>query len=140
MKSSGMCLHIYSLPSSAFLTIKLPDFIVPEANHIPMLTFERVHFVKFHFHHSVFSQNTGLGTNILFINWSYIARSLVKIKSIGICLLPKWQGAHPSGESQGNLFFLQGQGKVREFCKMVREIRKSSKVREKSVNFTIMLG
>ena len=50
------------------------------------------------------------------------------------------QGAHPSGKSQGNLVFLQGQGKVREFCKMVREIRKSSKVREKSVNFKIMLG
>ena len=50
-----------------------------------MLTFERVHFVKFHFHHSVFPRNTGLGTNILFINWSYIARSLVKIKSI-----PDW--------------------------------------------------
>ena len=33
--------------------------------------------------------------------------------------------AHWSGKSQGNLFFLQGQGKVREFCKMVREIRKS---------------
>ena len=44
----------------------------------------------------------------------------------------------PTG--QGNLFFLQGQGKVREFCKMVREIRKSSKVREKSGNFKIMLG
>ena len=50
------------------------------------------------------------------------------------------QGAHPSGKSQGNLVFLQGQGKVREFCKMVREIRKSSKVREKSGNFKIMLG
>ena len=49
------------------------------------------------------------------------------------------QGAHPSGKSQGNLIFLQGQGKVREFCKMVREIRKSSKVREKSGNFKIML-
>ena len=48
------------------------------------------------------------------------------------------QGAHPSGKSQGNLIFLQGQGKVREFCKMVREIRKSSKVREKSGNFKIM--
>ena len=46
-----------------------------------------------------------------------------------------YQGAHPSGKSQGNLIFLQGQGKVREFCKMVREIRKSSKVREKSGNF-----
>ena len=31
---------------------------------------------------------------------------------------------------QGNLVFLQGQGKVREICKMVREIKKSSKVRE----------
>ena len=50
------------------------------------------------------------------------------------------QGAHWSGKSQGNLFFiLQGQGKVREFCKMVKEIRKSSKVREKSGNFKIML-
>ena len=49
-------------------------------------------------------------------------------------------GCHLSGESQGNLFFLQGQGKVREFCKMVREIRKSSKVREKSWNFKIMFG
>ena len=39
---------------------------------------------------------------------------------------------------QGYLIFLQGQGKVREFCKMVREIRKSSKVREKSGNFKIM--
>ena len=47
---------------------------------------------------------------------------------------------HPSGKSQGNLVFLQGQGKVREFSKMVREIRKSSKVREKSGNFKIMLG
>ena len=44
-------------------------------------------------------------------------------------LIP-WQGAHPSGKSQGNLIFLQGQGKVREFCKIVREIRKSAKVRE----------
>ena len=52
----------------------------------------------------------------------------------------KQQGAHPSGKSQGNLVFLQGQGKVREYCKMVREIRKSSKVREKSGNFKIMLG
>ena len=55
---------------------------------------------------------------------------------------PPWdldQGAHPSGKSQGNLIILQGQGKVREFCKIVREIRKSSKVREKSGNFKIML-
>ena len=38
----------------------------------------------------------------------------------------------PTG--QGNL------GKVGEFCKMVREIKISSKVREKSGNFKIMLG
>ena len=63
------------------------DFIVPEANLIPFLTFEGVHFAKFHFHHSVFPRNTGLGTDILFIDWSYIARSLVKIKSIPDCHL-----------------------------------------------------
>ena len=44
----------------------------------------------------------------------------------------------PTG--QRNLVFLQGVGKVREFCKMVREIKISSKVREKSGNFKIMLG
>ena len=49
-------------------------------------------------------------------------------------------GCPPSGKSQGNLGFLQSQGKVREFCKMVREIRKSSKVREKSGNFKVMFG
>ena len=38
----------------------------------------------------------------------------------------------PTG--QGNLIFLQGQGKVRGFCKMVGEIRKSIIVREKSGN------
>ena len=82
MKPSGMRLHIYSLPLSAFLkyqtSIKLADFIVPEANLFPLLTFERVHFAKFHFHHSVFPRNTGLGTDVLFINWSYIAPSLLK--------------------------------------------------------------
>ena len=45
------------------------------------------------------------------------------------------QGAHPSGKSQGNLFFLQGQGKVREFWKMVREFLEYENVREKSGNF-----
>ena len=44
--------------------------------------------------------------------------------------IPHIQDAQPSGKSQGNLIFLQGQGKVREFCKMVRENRKSSKVME----------
>ena len=34
--------------------MKIEDFIVPEANLIPLLTFEHVHFAKFHFHHSGF--------------------------------------------------------------------------------------
>ena len=84
MKPLGLCLHIYSLPLSAFLKNQTRGFIVPEANLIPLLTFERVYFAKFHFHHCVFPRNTGLGTNI-FIKLEYIARSLVKIKSI-----PDW--------------------------------------------------
>ena len=48
------------------------------------------------------------------------------------------QGGHWSGKSQGNLIFLQGQGKVREFCKLVREILNTKKVREKSGNFIIL--
>ena len=77
-----LCTPIVCLSKS----IKLADFIVPEANLIPLLTFKRVHFAKFHFHHSVFPWNTGLGIGILFINWSYIARSLVKKKSTSVCL------------------------------------------------------
>ena len=50
----------------------------------------------------------------------------------------KSQGGHLSGKSQGNLIFLQGQGKVREFCKLVREILNTKKVREKSGNFIIL--
>ena len=50
-----------------------------------------------------------------------------------------FQGVLWSGKSQGKLFFLQGQGKVRELCKMVSEIKKNSKVREMSGNFKIML-
>ena len=45
------------------------------------------------------------------------------------------QDAHWSGKSQGNLIFLQGQGKVREFCEMVREILSTKKVRENSGKF-----
>ena len=48
------------------------------------------------------------------------------------------QGGHWSGKSQGNLIFLQGQGKVREFCRLVREILNTKKVREKSGNFIIL--
>ena len=36
---------------------------------------------------------------------------------------------------QGNLIFLQGQGKVREFGELVREILNTRKVWEKSGNF-----
>ena len=46
-------------------------------------------------------------------------------------------GGHWSGKSQGTLIFLQGQGKVGEFCKLVREILNIKKVREKSGNFII---
>ena len=48
------------------------------------------------------------------------------------------QGGHWSGKSQGNLILLQGQGKVREFRKLVREILNTKKVREKSGNFIIL--
>ena len=74
----------------------------------------------------------------LFRNYYYVQRELLwcaheqqfLVNTETITGKTVFQGAHWSGKSQGNLFFLQGQGKVREFCKMVREIRKSSKVRE----------
>ena len=47
-------------------------------------------------------------------------------------------GGHWSGKSQGNLIFLQGQGKVRECCKLVRKILSTKKIREKSANFIIL--
>ena len=40
------------------------------------------------------------------------------------------QDGYWSGKSQGNLIFLQGRGKVREFCKMVRNILNTEKARE----------
>ena len=48
-----------------------------------------------------------------------------------------FQGGHWSWKSQGNVIFLQGRGKVREFCKLVRGILNTKKVREKSGNFII---
>ena len=54
------------------------------------------------------------------------------------CVLWRMQGGHWSGKRQGNLIFLQGQGKVREFCKLVRELLNTKKVREKSGNFKIL--
>ena len=50
----------------------------------------------------------------------------------------QFQGGHWSGKSQGNLIFLQGQGKLREFCRLVREILNTKKLREKSGNFIIL--
>ena len=44
MKPSGMCLHIYTFPSSAFLKYQTRGF------YCTLLTFERVNFAKFHFH------------------------------------------------------------------------------------------
>ena len=44
MKPSGMCLHIYSFPWSAFLKYQTRRF------YCTLLTFERVNFAKFHFH------------------------------------------------------------------------------------------
>ena len=78
MKPSGMCLHIYSLPSFAFLKYQTSGFYCTWSKSHPLLTFKHVHFAKFHFHHSVFPQNTGLGIDILFTKKSYIARSLIK--------------------------------------------------------------
>ena len=57
---------------------------------------------------------------------------------IKVFVVRSMQGGHWSGKSQGNLIFLQDQGKVREFCKLVREILNTKKVREKSGNFIIL--
>ena len=85
MKPSGMCLHIYSLPSSVFLKYQNSQILLfLKQISSSLLTFERVYFAKFHFHLTVFPRNTGLGTDI-FIKLEYIARSLVKIKS-----MPDW--------------------------------------------------
>ena len=59
--------------------------------------------------------------------------------SCTVSLVVSISGCPPVREKLGKFGF-QGQGKVREFFKMVREIRKSSKVREKSGNLIIMLG
>ena len=58
-----------------------------------------------------------------------LSETFMKIYNM-VRLFNTYAGSPLVRESQGNLFFLQGQGKVREFCKMVREIWKSSKVRE----------
>ena len=84
MKPSGMCLHIYSLPSSAFLKYQTRGFIVPEANLIPLLTFERMILCKVSLSSSCFSAKYWTGHRY-FHKLEYNGRSLVKIKSI-----PDW--------------------------------------------------
>ena len=85
MKPSGMCLHIYSLPSSAFLKYQTRGFYCTWSKSHPLVDIRAcIYFAKFHFHLSVFPRNTRLGTDI-FIKLEYTARSLVKIKSI-----PDW--------------------------------------------------
>ena len=44
----------------------------------------------------------------------------------------------PLVREKSGKYFLQGQGKVREFCKLVRQILNTKKVREKSGNFIIL--
>ena len=51
---------------------------------------------------------------------------------------PVFRVATGQGKVGGNLIFLQGQGKVREFCKLIREILNTKKVKEKSGNFIIL--
>ena len=77
----------------------LTFFIVPEANLIPLLTFELVQFGKFHFHRSFFPRDTGLGTDILLIKLElYCALAIKKNQyPTGICLLPKWKRNGPNG-------------------------------------------
>ena len=68
-----------------------------------------------------------------------ITLAFLHVQTARLC--PPWrlrQGGHWSGKSQGNLIFLQGQGKVREFCKLVREILNTKKIKEKSGNFIIL--
>ena len=60
MKPSEMCLHIYSLPSPAFLKYQTSGFYCTWSKSHPLVDTLQ----KFHFHHSVFPRNSGLGTDI----------------------------------------------------------------------------
>ena len=75
-----MCLHMYSLKSSAFLKYQTRGFYCTWSKSHPLVDISSVYTLQ----SCVFPRNTGLGTNI-FIKLEYIARSLVKIKSI-----PDW--------------------------------------------------
>ena len=53
-------------------------------------------------------------------------------------IILSWSTGRVVREKSGNFIFLQGQGKVREFCKLIREILNTQKVRQKSGNFIIL--
>ena len=76
MKPSGMCLHIYSFPSSAFLKYQNSQILLYLVD-IRVCKLCKVSLSSFFL--SVFPRNTGLGTDI-FIKLEYIARSLVRNK------------------------------------------------------------
>ena len=85
----------YLLSSSAFLSIKLADFIVPKANLIALLTLvARIHFAKFHFLLKYLT-----GANILFIKLELCCMRASKKNQylIGICILHKWKRNGPNG-------------------------------------------
>ena len=115
------------------------------------IIFMALFYVQFSaLHYIIFSVYTNLNlTECFSVHFKYFCKFSIKNITIwhfysnfstpAIFFEEILQGAYPSGKSQGNLIFLQGQGKVREFCKMVREIRKPLKVREKSGNFKIVL-
>ena len=80
MKPSGKCLHIYSLPSSAFLKYQTSGFYCSRSKSHPLVDIQACILCKVSLS-SFFLRNTGLGTDI-FIKLEYIACLLVKIKSI----------------------------------------------------------
>ena len=82
-KPSGMCLHIYSLPSSAFLKYQTRRFYYTWSISHPLFDIRACKLCKVSLS-SFFREITGLGTDI-FIKLEYIERLLVKIKSI-----PDW--------------------------------------------------
>ena len=79
-----MCLHIYSLPLSAFLKYQTRRFHCTWSKSHPLVDIRAWLLCKVSLSSKCFPRNTGLGTDI-FTKLEYIARSLVKIKSI-----PDW--------------------------------------------------
>ena len=88
VKPSGMCLHIYTRPSSAFLKYQNSRFYCTWSKSHPLVDIRMIQaclVCKVSLSSYCFSAKiTGLGSDI-FIKLEYIARSLVKTKSI-----PDW--------------------------------------------------